>query len=127
MNLLKSRGEPGSLAAKEQMIVNHSLLPFTEINALSTCIIRKIDAIVTDIKKERIELSNNEWKKSCASEDTVMKQKSKNLRTNLSILTQLNRRYNIKTKNVLAMDFIGKYLLKRSSIFQALMTMTTNS
>lgn len=127
MNLLKSSGEPGCLAAKEQMIVNHSLFPFTEESALSTCSIRKIDAIVvTNIKKERIELSTNEWKKSCASADTVMKQQSKNLRTNLSILNQLNRRYNIKTKNVLAMDFIGKYLLKRSSISQALMTMTTN-
>lgn len=118
MNLLKSSGEPGCLAAKEQMIVNHSLFPFSEENALSTCAIRKIDAIVvTNLKKERVELSTNEWKKNCVSSTTVMKQQSKNLRTNLSILNQLNRKYSIKTKNVVAMDFIGKYLLKRSSIF----------
>ncbi|KAG1631470.1 hypothetical protein G6F44_011017 [Rhizopus delemar] len=36
-----------------------------------------------------------------------MKQQSKNLRTNLSILNQLNRKYSIKAKNVVAMDFIG--------------------
>lgn len=30
MNLLKSSGAPGCLAAKEQMIVNHSLFPFYE-------------------------------------------------------------------------------------------------
>ncbi|KAG1450576.1 hypothetical protein G6F46_001734 [Rhizopus delemar] len=35
-----------------------------------------------------------------------MKQQSKNLRTNLSILNQLNRKYSIKAKNVVAMDFI---------------------
>lgn len=61
MNLLKSSGEPGCLTAKEQMIVNHSLFSFTEENALSTCSIRKIDAIVvTNFEKERIELSTNE-------------------------------------------------------------------
>ncbi|CAO3612785.1 unnamed protein product [Mucor hiemalis] len=65
-------GEPGCLDAKEQMIVNHSLFPFTEENALSTYSIRKIDAIVvTNIEKEKIELSSNEWKKSCASADTI--------------------------------------------------------
>ncbi|RCH80107.1 hypothetical protein CU098_000336, partial [Rhizopus stolonifer] len=101
-------GEPGCLAAKEQMIVNHSLFPFSEENALSTCAVRKVDAIVVaNLKKERVELSTNEWKKSCVSSTTAMKQQSKNLRTNLSILNQLNRRYNIKTKNVVAMDFIG--------------------
>lgn len=115
------------MAVKEEMIVNHPLFPTSEENALSTCSIRKIDAIVvTNIEKERVELSSNEWKKSCVSSNTAMKQQSKNLRTNLSILNQLSRRYSIKTKNVVAMDFIGKYLLKRSSISQALMTMTTN-
>ncbi|KAI8641126.1 hypothetical protein BD408DRAFT_346648 [Parasitella parasitica] len=101
-------GEPGCLAAKEQMIVNHSFFPFSGENVLSTCAIRKIDAIVvTNLKKERVELSTNEWKKNCVSSTTATKQQSKNLRTNLSILNQLNRKYSIKTKNVVAMDFIG--------------------
>lgn len=61
MNLLKSGGEPGCLVAKEQIIVNHSLFPFSEENALSTCAIRKIDVIVvTNLIKKRIELSTNE-------------------------------------------------------------------
>ncbi|CAO3615520.1 unnamed protein product [Mucor hiemalis] len=101
-------GEPGCLAAKEQMIVNHSLFPFSEENVFSTCAIRKIDAIVvTDLNMERVELSTNEWKKSNVSSATATKQQSKNLRTNLSILNQLNRKYSIKTKTVVAMDFIG--------------------
>ncbi|EPB85967.1 hypothetical protein HMPREF1544_07209 [Mucor circinelloides 1006PhL] len=66
---------PGCLAAKKQMIANHSLFPFTKENALSTCSIRKIDTtVVTNIEKERIELSTNEWKKRDASADTVMEQ-----------------------------------------------------
>ncbi|KAI9335226.1 hypothetical protein BD770DRAFT_422776 [Pilaira anomala] len=110
-------GEPGCLAAKGKMIVNHSLFPFSGENVFSTCAIRKIDAIVVmNLNMERVELSTNEWKKSNASSDTVTKQQSKNLRTNLSILNQLNRKYNIKTKTVVAMDFIGKCLLKCSSI-----------
>ncbi|KAI7903240.1 uncharacterized protein BX663DRAFT_433721, partial [Cokeromyces recurvatus] len=109
--------EPGCLAAKEQMIVNHSLFPFSGENVFSTCAIRKIDAIVVmNLNMERVELSTNEWKKSNASSATATKQQSKNLRTNLSMLNQLNRKYNIKTKTVVVMDFIGKCLLKRSSI-----------
>ncbi|KAI9331311.1 hypothetical protein BD770DRAFT_403582 [Pilaira anomala] len=98
LNILRSIGEPGCLAAKEQMI---------DKNIFSTCAIRKIDAIVVmNLNMERVKLSTNEWKKSNASSDTATKQQSKNLRTNLSKLNQLNRKYNIKTKTVVAMDFI---------------------
>ncbi|KAI7865007.1 hypothetical protein BDF14DRAFT_1111896 [Spinellus fusiger] len=101
-------GEPGCLATKEHILLNHSLYPLSEDDALSTSAIRKVDAIVvTYEKKEMIELSTNEWKKASATQSIAMKQQSKNLRTNLTILNQLKRRYSIKTKNVVAMDFVG--------------------
>jgi hypothetical protein len=68
MNLLKSSGEPGCIAMKEEIIANHSLFPISEKNALSTCSIRKIDAIViAEMQKEKVELSSNEWKKNYVS------------------------------------------------------------
>jgi hypothetical protein len=104
-------GEPACIAAKEEIIATHSLYPSAEGNALSTCSIRKIDAIIaTEVKKERVELSTNEWKKSNVSSAIAFKQQSKNLRSNLSILNQLERKFNIQTKNILALDFLGKYL-----------------
>lgn len=87
MNLLKSSDEPGCIAMKEEIVVNHSLFSISEKNALSTCSIRKIDAIViAEMQKEKIELSSNEWKRNYVSSSTVIKQQSKNLRPNLSIL-----------------------------------------
>ncbi|ORE12163.1 hypothetical protein BCV72DRAFT_196610 [Rhizopus microsporus var. microsporus] len=104
-------GEPACIAAKEEIIATHSLYPSAEGNALSTCSIRKIDAIIaTEVKKERVELSTNEWKKNNVSLAIAFKQQSKNLRSNLSILNQLERKFNIQTKNILAIDFLGKYL-----------------
>ncbi|CAO3703933.1 unnamed protein product [Rhizopus stolonifer] len=101
-------GEPACIAAKEEIIANHSFYPSTEDNALSTCSIRKIDAIIaTEVNKERVELSTNEWKKRNVRSAIAFKQQSKNLRSNLSILNQLERKFNIQTKNILAIDFLG--------------------
>ncbi|KAI9494066.1 hypothetical protein BDB00DRAFT_871820 [Zychaea mexicana] len=62
--------------------------------------IRKIDAIIaTEVKKERVELSINEWEKSNVSSAIAFKQQSKSLRLNLSILNQLERNLHSETKN----------------------------
>ncbi|CEG80003.1 hypothetical protein RMATCC62417_14400 [Rhizopus microsporus] len=107
-NLMLLDGEPACIAAKEEIIATHSLHPLAEGNALSTCSIRKIDAIIaTEVKKERVELSTNEWKKNNVSLAIAFKQQSKNLRSNLSILNQLERKFNIQTKNILAINFLG--------------------
>jgi hypothetical protein len=42
--------------------------------------------------------------------DEVTGLQSKNLRSNLAILNQLERKFNLKTKKILAMYFIGNYL-----------------
>ncbi|PHZ16476.1 uncharacterized protein RHIMIDRAFT_266189, partial [Rhizopus microsporus ATCC 52813] len=56
------------MAVKEEIIATHSLSPLAEGNILSTCSIRKIDAILaTEAKKGHVELSTNEWKKSNVS------------------------------------------------------------
>jgi hypothetical protein len=71
----------------------------------------KIDAIIaTEVKKKCVELSTNEWKKSNESSAIAFKQQSKNLRSNLSILNQLERKFNIQTKNILAIGFLDKCL-----------------
>ncbi|KAG0192058.1 hypothetical protein DFQ28_010329 [Apophysomyces sp. BC1034] len=107
-NLMLLDGEPACMAVKEEIIATHSLYPLAECNALSTCSIRKIDAMIaTEVKKERVELSTNEWKKRNVSSAIAVKQQSKNLRFNLPILNQLERKFNIQTKNILAMDFVG--------------------
>ncbi|CAO3703935.1 unnamed protein product [Rhizopus stolonifer] len=107
-DLMLLDGEPACIAAKEEIIANHSFYPSTEDNALSTCSIRKIDAIIaTEVNKERVELSTNEWKKRNVRSAIAFKQQSKNLRSNLSILNQLERKFNIQTKNILAIDFLG--------------------
>ncbi|KAI9483944.1 MAG: hypothetical protein EXX96DRAFT_594486 [Benjaminiella poitrasii] len=100
-NLLLLDGEPACIAVKKEMIAGHSLYPSSENNVLSTCGIRKIDAIIaTQLKKDK----NN------ASITITIKQQSKNLRSNLSILNQLERKFNLQNKSILALDFVGKYL-----------------
>lgn len=110
--ILSSSSEPACMTVKKEIIATHSLFPLAEgNNALSTCSIRKIDAIIaTEAKIECVELSINEWKKSNVSSTVAFKQRSKNLRSNLSILNQLQRKFDIKSSNILAMDVIGKYL-----------------
>ncbi|KAI7889193.1 uncharacterized protein EV154DRAFT_287404 [Mucor mucedo] len=103
-------GEPGSLAVKEDMISNQPLYPNTaeSTHTLSTSSIKKIDAIVyMKIRKTKVELSNDEWKKPLTSTATALKQQSKNLRSNLSILNSLQQKYRIKTESILAMAVIG--------------------
>ncbi|KAG0177365.1 hypothetical protein DFQ29_004938 [Apophysomyces sp. BC1021] len=108
LDILRCIGEPACMAVKEEIIATHSLYPLAECNALSTCSIRKIDAMIaTEVKKERVELSTNEWKKRNVSSAIAVKQQSKNLRFNLPILNQLERKFNIQTKNILAMDFVS--------------------
>lgn len=52
--------EPACIAVKEEMIAGYPLYPSSENNVLSTCGIRKIDAIIaTQLKKERVEFSTN--------------------------------------------------------------------
>ncbi|KAI8369021.1 hypothetical protein BD560DRAFT_330557 [Blakeslea trispora] len=110
-NLMLLDGEPACIAVKEEMIAGHSLHPCLSFNVLSTTAIRKIDAIVAaQVEKEHVEFSANEWKKSNATITTAIKQRSKNLRSNLSILNQLERKFDIQTKSILAVDFVGKYL-----------------
>ncbi|OBZ80915.1 hypothetical protein A0J61_11036 [Choanephora cucurbitarum] len=107
-NLLLLDGEPACIAVKEEMIAGQSLYPSSSGNVLSTCAIRKIDAIIAiEQNKERVEFSTNEWKKNNASTTTAIKQQSKNLRSNLSILNQLERKFSIRTKDILAVDFVG--------------------
>ncbi|KAI9322769.1 hypothetical protein BX666DRAFT_1849489 [Dichotomocladium elegans] len=107
-NLKLLDGEMACIALKEEMIATHSLYPSEEDSALSTCSVRKIDAIMaTDVKKDCVELSSNEWKRSNVSSLIALKQQSKNLRSNMSILNQLERKFDIKTKKILAVDFFG--------------------
>lgn len=95
------------------MIANYALYPtsVSKEHTFSMSSAKKIDAIVTtNIQKNRVELSTKEWKKSSVSSVVAVKQQSKNLRSNLSILNQLKSKYEIQTKNILAMDFVGKCL-----------------
>ncbi|GAA5817580.1 hypothetical protein MFLAVUS_011128 [Mucor flavus] len=103
-------GEPSCLSVKEEMIANYALYPtsVSKEHTFSMSSAKKIDAIVTtNIQKNRVELSTKEWKKSSVSSVVAVKQQSKNLRSNLSILNQLKSKYEIQTKNILAMDFVG--------------------
>lgn len=103
------------------MIAGYPLYPSSENNVLSTCGIRKIDAIIaTQLKKERVEFSTNGWKKNNASITIAIKQQSKNLRSNLSILNQLERKFNVQNKCILAVDFVGKYLWVLFTVFKIL-------
>ncbi|KAG1047664.1 hypothetical protein G6F43_009899 [Rhizopus delemar] len=63
-NLLLLDGESACIAVKEEMIAGHSLYPSSKNNVMSTCGIRKLDAIIaTQLKKERVAFSTDEWKK----------------------------------------------------------------
>lgn len=109
--ILNSSGESACIAVKEEMIAGHSLYPSSENNVLSTCGIRKLDAIIaTQLKKECVAFSTDEWKKNNTGVTIAIKQQSKNLCFNLSILNQLERKFNIQTKSILTVDFVGKYL-----------------
>ncbi|OBZ83183.1 hypothetical protein A0J61_08769 [Choanephora cucurbitarum] len=110
-DLMLLDGEPSCIAVKEEMIAGQSLHPCLSVNVLSTTAIRKIDAIVAaQVEEERVEFSANEWKKDNATTTSAIKQQSKNLRSNLSILNQLERKFDVQTKSILAVDFVGKYL-----------------
>ncbi|KAG0174483.1 hypothetical protein DFQ30_004327 [Apophysomyces sp. BC1015] len=57
--------------------------------------------------KQRVEISSNEWKRACVSDDVKTKQQCKNLRTNACILQQLSSTYPHDFNELVAMDFIG--------------------
>ncbi|KAI9022244.1 hypothetical protein CLU79DRAFT_804333 [Phycomyces nitens] len=89
-----SIGEPVCIAVKQEMIAGQSLYPCSDNN----------------LKSKHVEFSTNERKKHNASSTIAIKQQSKNLRSNLSILNQLERKFNLQTKTILAVDFAGKCL-----------------
>ncbi|OBZ83809.1 hypothetical protein A0J61_08144 [Choanephora cucurbitarum] len=108
--IANSSGEPACIAVTEEISAGQSLHPCSFGNVLPACAIRKIDAIIAiQQSKERVEFSINEWKKNNASTTTAIKQQSRRLRSNLSILYQSKRKLNIQIKDILAIDFVCKY------------------
>jgi hypothetical protein len=68
---------------------------------------RKIDLLLKIDHPTTIELSSNEWKKKKAMH-MALKQQSKNLRTNCTILNKLRVISDSKISKLMAMDFVGK-------------------
>ncbi|CEG65346.1 hypothetical protein RMATCC62417_02149 [Rhizopus microsporus] len=94
-------GDCSSLSSKDAMILNQ-----TDDSDIATSYGRKIDLmIITSTQSFRIELNSSEWKRHHASPTLVLKQQSKNLRTNASILAKLIRLADCD--HVMAMDWIG--------------------
>ncbi|KAG2219204.1 hypothetical protein INT45_013070, partial [Circinella minor] len=67
---------------------------------------RKIDLLLKYDEKKAIDLCSNEWKKSKVTNDLKIKQQSKNMRVNASIINNLQGTYG-GSHSVLALDVIG--------------------
>ena len=126
LEIANSSGEPACIAVTEEISAGQSLHPCLFGNVLPACAIRKNDAIIAiQQSKERVEFSINEWKKNNASTTTAIKQQSRRLRSNLSILYQSKRKLNIQIKDILAIDFVCKYSWILFYYFQDLLVLTT--
>ncbi|KAI7889194.1 uncharacterized protein EV154DRAFT_287517 [Mucor mucedo] len=91
------------------MISSQPLYPNTaeSTHTLSTSSIKKIDAIVyMKIRKTKVELSNNEWKKPLTSTATASGQ-------TFPFLIHTNKNTELRIESILAMDVIGKCFCMR--------------
>lgn len=64
---------------------------------------RRIDLI---LRKKRVKVSSNEWKRNVTSQEVVQKQQCKSPKTNACIIQQIMTRYKINT-SAMAMNFVG--------------------
>ncbi|EIE76517.1 hypothetical protein RO3G_01224 [Rhizopus delemar RA 99-880] len=108
-------GESTSEATKASIDLNRSIFGLGE---QSHSFGRRIDLMLgIKHKKQRVEISSNEFKKTIASKDVVLKQQCKNLRTNACIIQQIIAKYKINT-SVMVMDFVGSfgclYMIKKT-------------
>lgn len=69
---------------------------------------RKIDLLLKFNGHDKVELGSNEWKKSSVSKDVILKQQTKNLRINGSIISTLMNKYGNEFNKIMAMDWVGK-------------------
>ncbi|KAG1137175.1 hypothetical protein G6F37_011420 [Rhizopus arrhizus] len=97
-------GETGSKSSKTTIEINKALF---HTSNTSPTYPRKIDLLLKLNESTTVELSSSEWKKSSVSEAIILKQQTKNLKTNACILSTLHSLYGSQFKDVLAMDWIG--------------------
>jgi hypothetical protein len=97
-------GETGSKSSKTAIEINKALFHTSDTSPMYP---RKIDLLLKLSESTTVELSSSEWKKSSVSEAIILKQQTKNLKTNTCILSTLRSLYGSQFKDVLAMDWIG--------------------
>lgn len=97
-------GETGSKSSKTAIEINKALFHTSDTSSTYP---RKIDLLLKLNEYTTVELSSSEWKKSSVSEAVILKQQTKNLKTNACILSTLRSLYGSQFKDVLAMDWIG--------------------
>ncbi|KAI7900020.1 uncharacterized protein BX663DRAFT_459346 [Cokeromyces recurvatus] len=73
---------------------------------LSATYVRKIDLILRYNDRKSIDLCSNEWKRSKVTSELKLKQQSKNLRVNASIMNSLHS-FGASPSSLLTMDMIG--------------------
>ncbi|KAG2237579.1 hypothetical protein INT48_004481 [Thamnidium elegans] len=93
-------GEDISEAIKVSIDMNRSLFGLRE---QSSSYGRRIDLI---LRKKRVKVSSNEWKRNVTSQEVVQKQQCKSPKTNACIIQQIMTRYKINT-SAMAMNFVG--------------------
>jgi hypothetical protein len=97
-------GETGSKSSKTAIEINKALFHTSDTSPTYP---RKIDLLLKLNESTTVELSSSEWKKSSVSEAIILKQQTKNLKTNTCILSTLRSLYGSQFKDVLAMDWVG--------------------
>ncbi|KAG1133953.1 hypothetical protein G6F37_013243 [Rhizopus arrhizus] len=83
-------GETGCESSRKQIEVNKRLFNTDDI---SPSYPRKIDLLLKHDDKRNIELCSNEWKRAKVTKEIKVKQQSKNLRVNASIIHNLQSEY----------------------------------
>ncbi|KAG1449079.1 hypothetical protein G6F56_008756 [Rhizopus delemar] len=97
-------GETRSKSSKNVIEINKALFHTSDTPSIHP---RKIDLLLKLNEYTTVQLSSSEWKKSSVSEVVILKQQTKNLKTNACILSTLRSLYGSQFKDALAMDWIG--------------------
>lgn len=96
--------ETGSKSSKTAIEINKALFHTSDTSPTYP---RKIGLLLKLKEYTTVELSSCEWKKLSVVEAVILKQQTKNLKTNTCILATLRSLYGSQFKDVLAMDWVG--------------------
>ncbi|KAG0174681.1 hypothetical protein DFQ29_007405, partial [Apophysomyces sp. BC1021] len=103
-DIMLTDGETASYSSKIALEMNKCL--FNNVDASSTYP-RKIDLLLEYDRKEKVELSSNEWKKARVSANIALSQQIRNLKVNATIINKNQSVYSSTLNRSLVMDFVG--------------------